>query len=132
MFPNLTRREPTGAQVATDNPSSPHSFPNRKFLFKWLLGILVTISLGGYYSQGILNHIIFPAFSDKEHAVATLCLLGAVIAISGVSIYSCRRRGIEAGIRIGIEQETRRQQDLGEMPAIMEDLHKTLQDAEQK
>lgn len=132
MFPNPTRSEATGAQVAMDDPSSSHRVSKLRPIFTRALGILIPIAVGSYYFQGILNHIIYPAFSDWEHTVATLCLLGAAIAISGVTIYNCRQRGIAAGKRIGIEQEARRCEDLGEMLTLMEELRKKLDDADQK
>jgi hypothetical protein len=66
-----------------------------------IVAVLVPVLLAAYEAQVIMSHVILPAFSNKEHAVASSILMGVVGALAVAIVLPIVRRVRESARREG-------------------------------
>lgn len=65
------------------------------------VAVLAPVLLAAYEAEVIMSHVLVPAFSTKEHAIATLILMGVVIALAAIIMLAVVRRVKERAARQG-------------------------------
>jgi hypothetical protein len=71
-----------------------------------IVALFVPVLLAAYEAEVIMSHVILPAFSNKEHAVASSILIGVVAALSVAVVLLIVRR-VKESARREAREETR-------------------------